>query len=95
MMENRPYEVRRRMITVDEHKEINWNEVIEWDKEYHLKIFKTEDEYQCVPIEHTEGDYFVTPDGTKLLDYLWHTPIKDTTLQVRITRIPASGAGGR
>ena len=45
---------------MDEHEEINWNEVIEWDKEYHLKIFKTEDEYQCVPIEHTEGDYLVT-----------------------------------
>ena len=49
-------------------KEINWNEVIEWDKKYHLKVFKTEDEYQCVPIEHTEGDYVVMPDGTKLLD---------------------------
>ena len=28
------------------------------------------DEYQCVPIEHTEGDYLYTPDGTKLLDCL-------------------------
>ena len=49
-------------------KEINWNQVIEWDKKYHLKVFKTEDEYQCVPIEHTEGDHVVKPDGTKLLD---------------------------
>ena len=49
-------------------KEINWNQVIEWDKKYHVKVFTTEEQYHCVPIDHTEGDHLVTPDGTRLLD---------------------------
>ncbi len=51
-------------------QKIDWKEVEDWDKKYHLKVFTTEDEYHCVPIEHTEGDYLVMPDGTKLLDCL-------------------------
>lgn len=50
--------------------QIDWQKVIEWDKKYHLKVFQTEDEYRCIPIEHTEGDYLVMPDGTRLLDCL-------------------------
>jgi len=51
-------------------KKIDWNEVKEWDKKYHLKVFANEAEYQHVPIEHTEGDTLVMPDGTRLLDCL-------------------------
>ena len=51
-------------------EKIDWNKVVEWDKKYHLKVFHNEDEYQCVPVEHTEGDTLVLPDGTRLLDCL-------------------------
>ena len=51
-------------------EKIDWNKVVEWDKKYHLKVMKSENEYHCVPIEHTEGDTLVMPDGTRLLDCL-------------------------
>lgn len=49
-------------------KPIDWKQVEEWDKKYILRTFATQEEYQPIPIESTEGDYLVTPDGTKLLD---------------------------
>jgi taurine---2-oxoglutarate transaminase len=49
-------------------KSIDWKKVEEWDKKYILRTFVTQEEYQPIPIESTEGDYLITPDGTKLLD---------------------------
>ncbi|WP_050184073.1 aspartate aminotransferase family protein [Domibacillus robiginosus] len=49
-------------------KEINWKQIEEWDKKYILRTFSTQDEYQPIPIESTEGDYLIKPDGTRLLD---------------------------
>ena len=49
--------------------EINWKQVSEWDKKYILRTFSTQDEYQPVPIESTEGNFLITPDGTRLLDF--------------------------
>ncbi len=48
---------------------INWDQVTEWDKKYIMRTFVAQDEYQPVPIESTDGDYIITPDGTKLLDF--------------------------
>ncbi|AOV07528.1 aspartate aminotransferase family protein [Sporosarcina ureilytica] len=47
---------------------IDWKKVEEWDNKYILRTFATQDEYQTVPIESTEGDYLIMPDGTRLLD---------------------------
>ncbi|WML31756.1 aspartate aminotransferase family protein [Neobacillus sp. OS1-32] len=48
--------------------EINWKQVEEWDKKYILRTFSTQEEYQPIPIESTDGDYLIMPDGTRLLD---------------------------
>lgn len=49
--------------------EVNWEQVQEWDRKYLMRTFSTQDEYSPVPIESTEGDYLIMPDGTKLLDF--------------------------
>ncbi|MCY7493663.1 aspartate aminotransferase family protein [Bacillus safensis] len=46
----------------------DWKKVEEWDKKYILRTFSTQEEYQPIPIESTEGDYLIMPDGTRLLD---------------------------
>ncbi|MEH7355733.1 aspartate aminotransferase family protein [Neobacillus drentensis] len=45
-----------------------WKQVEEWDKKYILRTFSTQEEYQPIPIESTDGDYLIMPDGTRLLD---------------------------
>jgi len=51
-------------------EKIDWNKVLEWDKKYRLHVEAADEEYTPIPIERTEGDYIVTPDGTRLLDCL-------------------------
>ena len=51
-------------------EKIDWNKVLEWDKKYRLHVEATDKEYAPIPIERTEGDYLVMPDGTRLLDCL-------------------------
>ena len=51
-------------------EKIDWGKIAEWDKKYIMHVFKSEEEYEPVLIEHTEGDYLVQPDGTRLLDCL-------------------------
>lgn len=53
----------------NQKQEINWEQVQEWDEKYLIRVSNTQDEYQPVPIESTEGDYLIMPDGTKLLDF--------------------------
>nr|5G09_A Chain A, TRANSAMINASE [Priestia megaterium]5G09_B Chain B, TRANSAMINASE [Priestia megaterium]5G09_C Chain C, TRANSAMINASE [Priestia megaterium]5G09_D Chain D, TRANSAMINASE [Priestia megaterium]5G0A_A Chain A, TRANSAMINASE [Priestia megaterium]5G0A_B Chain B, TRANSAMINASE [Priestia megaterium]5G0A_C Chain C, TRANSAMINASE [Priestia megaterium]5G0A_D Chain D, TRANSAMINASE [Priestia megaterium] len=50
-------------------QKINWEQVKEWDRKYLMRTFSTQNEYQPVPIESTEGDYLIMPDGTRLLDF--------------------------
>jgi len=49
---------------------IDWKKIEEWDKKYLVHVFASDEEYNFIPIEHTEGDYLVKPDGTRLLDCL-------------------------
>ena len=51
-------------------EKIDWKQIEEWDRKYRLHIEATDEEYRCTLIEHTEGEYLYTPDGTKLLDCL-------------------------
>jgi taurine---2-oxoglutarate transaminase len=46
----------------------DWNQIKEWDEKYLLHPFVTAEEYNWCPVERTEGDYLIMPDGTKLLD---------------------------
>jgi len=46
----------------------DWNQIDEWDRKYLLHPFVTAEEYTSCPIERTEGDYLIMPDGTRLLD---------------------------
>lgn len=48
---------------------IDWNKIAEWDKKYNVHAFVTDEEYGTTFVEHTEGNYLYTPDGTKLLDF--------------------------
>lgn len=52
----------------NEMSQVDWKKVEEWDKKYILRTFSTQEEYQPIPIESTEGDYLTMPDGTRLLD---------------------------
>jgi taurine--2-oxoglutarate transaminase len=51
------------------NREVNWNELEQWDKKYILRTWVKADEYQWLPIAKTEGNYLFLPDGTKLLDF--------------------------
>jgi taurine--2-oxoglutarate transaminase len=48
---------------------IDWKQIEEWNSKYIVKCFYTKDEYHMVPVERTEGDYLIMPDGTRLLDF--------------------------
>jgi taurine--2-oxoglutarate transaminase len=50
-------------------KSIDWGKVKEWDEKYYIHPEAAKSEYQFVPIESTEGDYLILPDGTRLLDF--------------------------
>ncbi|MEG1998116.1 MAG: aminotransferase class III-fold pyridoxal phosphate-dependent enzyme, partial [Clostridiales bacterium] len=50
-------------------KKIDWQKISEWDNKYIVKCYATEQEYATIPIESTEGDYLIMPDGTRLLDF--------------------------
>lgn len=56
-------------MTESNNKVINWGEIKEWDEKYYIHLDVTKQEYQHIPIERTEGDYLVLPDGTRLLDF--------------------------
>jgi len=49
--------------------DINWGKIKEWDEKYYLRSVKSAKEYMHTPIERTEGNYLIMPDGTKLLDF--------------------------
>lgn len=49
-------------------KDIDWKQIEEWTYKYLVRSHCTKDEYHFTPIESTEGDYLIMPDGTKLLD---------------------------
>lgn len=50
-------------------KEINWKEIQEWNEKYIARTHGTSQEYRWLPVEKTEGDYLILPDGTRLLDF--------------------------
>lgn len=47
---------------------IDWDKIKEWDAKYSIHIDASKDEYEFMPVERTEGDYLILPDGTRILD---------------------------
>lgn len=50
-------------------KTIDWGKIEEWNRKYIVKCFATQDEYHWFPVEKTEGDYLIMPDGARVLDF--------------------------
>ena len=48
----------------------NGEEIIEWDRKYYLRIKQALNEWTPMPIAKVEGNYLITPDGNKILDFL-------------------------
>ena len=47
----------------------DWKTIEEWNKKYIVRTFSSQDEYEWIPVESTEGDYLNMPDGSRLLDF--------------------------
>ncbi len=47
----------------------DWKQIEQWNDKYVVRTFSNQSEYQWIPVERTEGDYLVMPDGTRLLDF--------------------------
>ena len=50
-------------------KSIDWTTIEEANDKYVVRTFYSQGEYHCIPVESTDGDYLVMPDGTRLLDF--------------------------
>jgi taurine--2-oxoglutarate transaminase len=48
---------------------VDWAKVKEWDEQYLVHAMAAQGEYKTIYIEHTEGDYLITPEGRRLLDF--------------------------
>jgi len=48
---------------------VDWNKIEEWNDKYVVRTFYSQGEYHWIPVESTDGDYLVMPDGTRLLDF--------------------------
>jgi taurine--2-oxoglutarate transaminase len=51
-------------------KQRYWNKIIQWDRNYYLKIRYAMEEWHPLPIGGTEGPYLIDKDGQKILDLL-------------------------
>ena len=51
-------------------KEINWEQVHEWDQKYYFHVKQSADEFRFLPVSHTEGNYVHLANGMKLLDFV-------------------------
>ena len=47
----------------------DWDTIKDWNDKYIVRTFSSQDEYHWIPVESTEGDYLIMPDGTRLLDF--------------------------
>ncbi len=47
----------------------DWDAVERWDRAYYLHAVQAQAEFSYIPIERTDGNYLVMPDGTRLLDF--------------------------
>ena len=48
---------------------VDWAALERWDRAYYLHAVQAQAEFAYIPIERTDGNYLVMPDGTRLLDF--------------------------
>jgi taurine--2-oxoglutarate transaminase len=48
---------------------VDWAAAERWDRAYYLHAVQAQAEYAYIPIERTDGNYLVLPDGSRLLDF--------------------------
>lgn len=48
---------------------INWKQIKQWDEQFLIHPMVTKNEYTPFCIESVQGDYLISDDGTKLLDF--------------------------
>ena len=50
-------------------KDIDWDQVREWDERYVFHVLATADEYQSSPVESADGCYVTLADGRRIFDF--------------------------
>ena len=48
---------------------VDWAAAERWDRAYYLHAVQAQSDFAYIPIERTDGNYLVMPDGTRLLDF--------------------------
>ena len=51
-------------------REVDWQQVKEWDRKYLIHARYSQQEYNPEPLAGTEGAWLYRPDGSKILDFL-------------------------
>jgi len=51
-------------------RDINWEQVSEWDQKYYFHVKQAADELRFLPVSHTEGNYVYLANGMKVLDFV-------------------------
>jgi len=51
-------------------REVDWQQVKEWDRKYLIHARYSQQEYDPQPLARTEGSWLYRPDGSKILDFL-------------------------
>lgn len=69
-------------------REINWEQVHEWDMKYYLHVKQAAEETRFLPVERTEGCYVYLANGLKVLDFV--SQIIGNNLGYRHPRVTAA-----
>ena len=69
-------------------KDINWEQVHEWDMKYYLHVKQAADETRFLPVARTEGNYVYLANGMKILDFV--SQIIGNNLGYRHPRVTAA-----
>ncbi|UCD58246.1 MAG: aminotransferase class III-fold pyridoxal phosphate-dependent enzyme, partial [Candidatus Hydrogenedentota bacterium] len=51
-------------------REIDWEQIHQWDEKYYFHVKQAASEYRFLPVSHTEGNYVYLANGMKLLDFV-------------------------
>jgi len=69
-------------------KDIDWEQIHEWDMKYYLHVKQSVEETRFLPIARTEGNYVYLANGMKILDFV--SQIIGNNLGYRHPRVTAA-----
>jgi taurine--2-oxoglutarate transaminase len=69
-------------------RNIDWQQISEWDSKYYLHVKQAADELRFLPVERTEGNYLYLANGMKILDFV--SQIIGNNLGYRHPRVTAA-----